>query len=895
MYTAEQATLPDFGSGRSSHLPWVLHSAGNMLCDQCRQIAPTNHDKYNHICIARHHADFKALAESAQTGCELCQLFLSRVEHQKEDPPCSEGPKVWDGWAHWDPWHHPCKERYELPGTGGELVYYSTSSGDHYWLGTMNAGPLSLDLARSKREEAERENPVKKLKRDTSKQWTRNHHFDHDEMFQWLFTPGQITFGQEQLWITSRYEMIGYEQRDPIAFFDLTAGSVDSRGSGNYCYQGEEAQNHQQLLLLLPELWKWRCQPLGRFEFYSFHNRTSRMPTPLPYIATKPISLHANTPEAINVLNKCFLDCKNNHVRCQDKDLTIDGSPLRLIDLGLPIDFHKPRLHVCEGWRRSSELKYAILSHCWANSNVESGKILTLSTNNLSSMESGIDFNSLASSFRDAITITRTLNLRYLWIDALCIIQDSPEDWESEAAKIPRYFAQSEVCIAATLAPNAQHGIIHPRMIAKESIGLSSEAGDLGVRPIAEDVLSIVPLPDLMSPWPPARPPIANKPLNEDFRTLQERLFSKRIVHFTKQQMFWQCQTCLIGEDGQIGEDKEKDFPRHSLISRLGSRLRPRMREITAANENEHGRHPDMILSMPIEGHTGVLYSLDEALTEIGWYRILDEYTKLSTSDPLQLLPYFSGVADAVQKRTNARYLAGLWTRDGQIPYRALIWQSLKKNTRANNGSPSWSWSSIVGPITHPCLDMNRLDHPGVRIEKVPTGGNSYRQEIKYDYTDSQIDIVSNKIELATSRPFGQVRNAELVISGLVHIFTGADGYDYAAERGAEQIHLGARLALTEYLDTEEASDAVWKDKKHILVLVAEFWDNLEGYRYPNLPSSDQVRFLVLKQISGGDDLRRYMRVGTAKLANREDNGLFHIHSAYTKANGWKRETLVLV
>jgi hypothetical protein len=79
--------------------------------------------------------------------------------------------------------------------------------------------------------------------------------------------------------------------------------------------------------------------------------------------------------------------------------------------------------------------KYAALSHCWGLY-----PLLTTTTSNISSHSSrppgrsGIPLSSLPRTFRDAILIKRALGLRYLWIDSLCIIQDSDVDWEREWA-----------------------------------------------------------------------------------------------------------------------------------------------------------------------------------------------------------------------------------------------------------------------------------------------------------------------------------------------------------------------------------------------------------------------------------------------------------------------------
>jgi hypothetical protein len=168
-----------------------------------------------------------------------------------------------------------------------------------------------------------------------------------------------------------------------------------------------------------------------------------------------------------------------------------------------------------------------------------------------------------------------------------------------------------------------------------------------------------------------------------------------------------------------------------------------------------------------------------------------------------------SALAGEVQKPTKATYLAGLWALDAptQIPIRSLLWYSVKPNTRANNESPSWAWSSVLGPVSHPCLRMIRFDHPSVIIENVaieesskgseesilldeakPNGPriklvSKSRRQIRYEHANSQIQILAVKINLATSNILGQLRDAALKISGLVHSYTGAADYDYAGER----------------------------------------------------------------------------------------------------------------
>ena len=88
--------------------------------------------------------------------------------------------------------------------------------------------------------------------------------------------------------------------------------------------------------------------------------------------------------------------------------------------------------------------------------------------------------------------------------------------------------------------------------------------------------------------------------------------------------MIWQCQICLVGEDGQVAEDLDRtpNSREVALYLALGARLR----EITSVNENEHNRELGLTPKAPVKGYIGVKYYLDEALNDTGWYELLEAY-----------------------------------------------------------------------------------------------------------------------------------------------------------------------------------------------------------------------------------------------------------------------------
>jgi Heterokaryon incompatibility protein (HET) len=118
--------------------------------------------------------------------------------------------------------------------------------------------------------------------------------------------------------------------------------------------------------------------------------------------------------------------------------------PTRVIDVGLPEASTEPRLIISNG----RDGAYITLSHCWGVPDPSKPPLLTTAAN-LSAMIKEIPLESMPLNYRDAVVTTRKLSFRYLWIDSLCIIQDSVEDWEAESAKMGEVYQNAQLTIAA--------------------------------------------------------------------------------------------------------------------------------------------------------------------------------------------------------------------------------------------------------------------------------------------------------------------------------------------------------------------------------------------------------------------------------------------------------------
>jgi hypothetical protein len=103
--------------------------------------------------------------------------------------------------------------------------------------------------------------------------------------------------------------------------------------------------------------------------------------------------------------------------------------------------------------------RYICLSHCWG-----SQRMFKITVDTLVARTEGIFMEQLSQTFQDAIMITRRLGIKYLWIDSLCILQDSKSYWEVESAKMGQYYASSWLTIGAGLLGDGTQGCFGNRL-----------------------------------------------------------------------------------------------------------------------------------------------------------------------------------------------------------------------------------------------------------------------------------------------------------------------------------------------------------------------------------------------------------------------------------------------
>ncbi|OTB14879.1 hypothetical protein K445DRAFT_384254 [Daldinia sp. EC12] len=76
----------------------------------------------------------------------------------------------------------------------------------------------------------------------------------------------------------------------------------------------------------------------------------------------------------------------------------------------------------------------------------------------------------LPKTLRDAVHVVYRFGIQYLWIDRLCIYQDSCEDWRKEAGTMQDVYRNALFCISALGAEDDEGGCFFERLMAPRTI-----------------------------------------------------------------------------------------------------------------------------------------------------------------------------------------------------------------------------------------------------------------------------------------------------------------------------------------------------------------------------------------------------------------------------------------
>ncbi|KAH6646792.1 heterokaryon incompatibility protein-domain-containing protein [Truncatella angustata] len=229
---------------------------------------------------------------------------------------------------------------------------------------------------------------------------------------------------------------------------------------------------------------------------------------------------------------------------CNPPKLHITERPdLRL----LLVDVRRMRLAECDWGSR-----YVALSYVWGSS-----KSLVCTKTNIHHLQKDGSLRKLRGelprAINDAIDLTDAVGEAYLWVDALCIIQDDNSSKDVYISRMNQIYGNAYVTLVTLNGlsdDSALPGVTHSRILVQSPVEING--------------LHLVPrLPELsfveqFSAW------------SRRAWTFQEGILSRRCLYFAEHQVFWQCRTAYQAEDNADDHDQDvSDFGRGRRVNAL--------------------------------------------------------------------------------------------------------------------------------------------------------------------------------------------------------------------------------------------------------------------------------------------------------------------------------------
>ncbi|KAK3949126.1 heterokaryon incompatibility protein-domain-containing protein [Pseudoneurospora amorphoporcata] len=381
------------------------------------------------------------------------------------------------------------------------------------------------------------------------------------------------------------------------------------------------------------------------------------------------------SPEAFQLSRDWISTCLSSHPRCRLPPSSSNSdafTPTRL----LQVSEHGVRLVESSSVGDEAQT-WCALSYVWGGD-----QPVKTTKKTLAAHYKGIPFDELPRTIQDAVRVCRGLAIRYLWLDALCIIQGDEQDLKRELGKMPEIYLHATITISAAWSTKADDGFLYRRghwyrfcppvklqVLSQTRQGSMSESGEEEEEERRVETMEAYAYETRV--W-------ESDPINSRAWTYQEYALSQRALLYRSTLLEWSCRT----------------------ISDSYGLLEPTTLTSKAAQQ------PDS------NSELNPFFALSSSRP---WSEVVGEYSSRHLSFSADKLRALSAIAQVYHRETGKEYLAGLWRED--LPL-ALCWFAVPKTssrTSTNENSnldpedyprilqarpagyraPSWSWASI--------------------------------------------------------------------------------------------------------------------------------------------------------------------------------------------------------
>ncbi|KAF4958748.1 hypothetical protein FSARC_10939 [Fusarium sarcochroum] len=429
------------------------------------------------------------------------------------------------------------------------------------------------------------------------------------------------------------------------------------------------------------------------------------------YVTARPLRTDVGSEVATRQIQTWLKECEGHG--CCSRSYTESKLPTRVIEIN-PVGQQEPRIIESSGRRGA----YATLSYCWGTVPFQA-----LKRSNYAQFTKSLNMKTLPLTIRDAITTAGKLSIPYIWIDALCIIQDSEDDKIRDIATMKDIYASSALTMVAASSKEVSEGLLHDRHHSEDVIEIPfrGRLGLFGTMFVNE--LNAVTYDE------------RSEPLAKRAWTMQEQILAHRTLTFSTHTMIWSCKAGTKNFGDSLHFPYDLDMGYNDEDEKYGLNLNSLL-----TTESEARSNKDMTLSC--------------------WLRLVTAYSLRKASFENDKLNAVAGIAShpSFVSGLGPRYFAGIWEYKlaRQLTWYTSDWhRTLPEGERftfhrpTTYRAPSWSWASLEGGIIHFDFDFNDEDEP--------------EPEVICEVTDC-----STETRFPDRNPFGEVISAYLRLRGFV-------------------------------------------------------------------------------------------------------------------------------
>lgn len=408
--------------------------------------------------------------------------------------------------------------------------------------------------------------------------------------------------------------------------------------------------------------------------------------------------------------------CSQEHKGCPGGD-----EPRELPARVIGVNSSDPRYVKLVNTHRGRTAVYACLSYSWGT-----GFQHCTTTRNIEDHLQRIAISDLPETVADGIRLCRALQIPYIWVDALCIIQDDKDDWSREAAAMAGIYGSSVLTISVPDASDCGEQFLTRNLDEYFNVkvdwihGLSGTAGTV----------------TLVYDWPSDQSSLLSKsPWMDRGWTLQEWVLSPCVLHCGSITTMYECLhgTCYESHSDEItqpfgGLDLGQyavDLDLHRSRSVQGPTHYNTWPTETSTKASE-----EATISVELDNTSRLFKRVvrvqrghSETQTDAAmpsWSDVVTQFCGRQLTKDTDKLPALAGLAVRFQNYKSATiprprtydYLAGLWwdgslilsggaSEAAELPA-GLLWRRAGDEFLSRPSmyrAPSWSWAALDGPV----------------------------------------------------------------------------------------------------------------------------------------------------------------------------------------------------